>query len=116
MQVSSKSLSKKKEAEVFARLHFLLADARHPDEITQFLSSFLTETEHLVLAKRLTIYYLLDKGQSYTQIKNELQVSSATISTVSENMKNSTIQSVINRIRIIERANNWYQQIKKLWP
>jgi len=115
MQVSSKSLSAKKQQEVFARFHFLLADAKQPEEIKQLLATFLTETEHLVLAKRLTIYYLLNKGKSYTQIKNELQVSSATISTVSENMKNPVIQLAISRIEVIEKANRWYQQIKKLW-
>lgn len=115
MQISSKKLTKKQSQEIFSRLHFLLAQQKNPNEVADFLATFLTETEHLVFAKRLTISYLLSQGKSYTDIKKELQVSSATISSVAQDMKNPSIQKAINTINITRQANDWYKKVKKIW-
>ena len=115
MQTSSKKLSKKQKQEIFSRLHFLLSQQKNPNEVAEFLTSFLTETEHLVFAKRLTISYLLSTGKSYSEIRKELNVSSATISSVAENINNPSIQKAINTINITQKANDWYKKVKKIW-
>ena len=50
---------------------------------TQLLINFLlTETEKIVLTKRLAIALLLEKGLDYDQIKSALKVSQGTIASV----------------------------------
>jgi len=115
MQVSSQKLTSKQEQIIFERLHFLLAKQNDPNEIATFLSTFLTSTEHLVFAKRLTIFFLLSQGKSYNEIKKELQVSSATISSVAENLKNPNIQKAIKKINIIDQTNKWFKKVAKIW-
>lgn len=115
MQVSSKKISSKQEQQIFERLHFLLAKQSNPNEIAAFLATFLTQTEHLVFAKRLAIFFLLNQGKSYSEIKTELQVSSATISTVAENINNDSIQKAIQKINIIDQTNMWFKKAKKIW-
>lgn len=115
MQISSKKISTKQEKLIFSRLHFLLAEQKNPNEVSQFLSSFMTETEHLVFAKRLTIAFLLSEGNSYSQIKKELKVSSATISSVADKMEQQSIKAAVKKIKITDQANKWYKKAKKIW-
>lgn len=84
MQTSAKSLTSTDEAVILRQFYRLLADLRHPGEVKQFLTSFMTQTERLVFAKRLAIAWLLEQGQSYEEIGKALNVSSATISSVAE--------------------------------
>ena len=68
-----------------------------------FLAAFMTETERTVLAKRLSVGYLLNKGASYDQIKNELRVSSATISTVADAIKKPGMKQALAKIQSDEK-------------
>lgn len=115
MQISSKKLSNKQEKLIFSRLHFLLAEQKNPNEVAKFLENFLTPTEHLVFAKRLTISYLLEQGMSYAQIKKQLKVSSATISSVADSLEQPQIQQAIKKLKAIDQATIWYKKIKKIW-
>ncbi len=114
MQVSSKSLSAKTQQQLFDNLHTVLADMKNPMEIHKFLKAFLTDTEYTVLAKRLTIAYLLDQGLSYDQIRKQLKVSSATISTVSDNMSQEGIQLALQRIKVNQWAHRTARKIQKI--
>lgn len=115
MQISSKKISNQQTVKIFSRLHFLLAEQKNPNEVAEFLSSFLTETEHMVFAKRLTIAYLLNQGKSYSEIKKELKVSSATISSVAEKSAQASIQQAVEKIEITDQANRWFKKTKKIW-
>ena len=48
-----------------------------------FLSEFLTPTEQVMLAKRLTIAFLLTEGYSYRDVSKVLRVSTTTVASVS---------------------------------
>lgn len=53
------------------------------------LGTILTDKELEYVEKRLRIARMLENGFSYTQIQDELQVSAATVATVSEQMSSS---------------------------
>jgi uncharacterized protein YerC len=52
------------------------------DEAKQFTKDFLTPTEQIMLAKRLSIAFLLEKGYDYRTISRVLRVSAPTIASV----------------------------------
>jgi uncharacterized protein YerC len=112
MQTSSKPLRQTKEQTLIVQFATLLADLHNPIESEQFLRDFLTETELSVLSKRLAIYQMLKERASYQEIQTELQVSSATISSVRE------FHTSIGA-RIIEQkltTNEWAQRItNRIW-
>lgn len=95
MQTSSKKLPTDKETELFQQLVTLLADLEHPKAMAAFLGTFLTDTERSVLSKRLAIFHLLNQGKSYEEIKAELHVSSATISSMADQSAQPAIVSAL---------------------
>jgi uncharacterized protein YerC len=82
VQISSQKLDKKTLQQLFHHLQCVLVNLKSTDQADQFITSFFTETEQVVLAKRLAIALLLKQGVPYESIKHQLKVSSATISSV----------------------------------
>ena len=82
MQLSKKRINKQIEKRIFKSLYQVLADLRKPDEVKKFFNDVLSETEQIVLAKRLGIAWYLTKNKSYESIRQDLKVSSATIATI----------------------------------
>ena len=72
MRVSKDKVNSHLRAEVYRTLHQLFADLKNPEEVGGVLTSFLSPTEHEILAKRVAIAYWLDKGRGYDNIKNNL--------------------------------------------
>ncbi len=105
MQTSSKDLAPNKESELFDQLATLLADLRHPAEVRAFLREFLSETERSVFAKRLAILWELSQGKSYQQIKDQLQVSSATISSVAEFKDSPNLKTSLKKISLDKKLS-----------
>lgn len=114
MQISTKNLSPQTQKQLFDNLHVVLADIKNPAEIQLFLTAFLTSTEYTVLAKRLNIAQLLSEGLSYDKIRQKLGVSSATISSVSENLQKEGIQIALQRIKVNQWAHRTASKIQKI--
>jgi len=53
----------------------------------RFIDDLLTETEKVMLAKRLAIVLLLERGYDYRKIRDVLKVSTSTIMTASNRLK-----------------------------
>lgn len=67
-----------------------LADLNEKKDMASFMDSLFTQTERLMLAKRLAIAVLLERGFSYKKISGLLKVSSVTIGVVRNSiMKNN---------------------------
>jgi uncharacterized protein YerC len=98
MQISSKKLSKNKKQQILDQFLTLIGDLQHPTKVEQFANDFFTDTELSVFAKRLAIAYSLHQGKSYKEIKQELKVSSATISSVAEIKNGIGTQLAIEKI------------------
>lgn len=60
-----------------------------------------------VIARRLAIVKMLDRGDSYAEIKKKLHVSSATISSLAENISQRGWQQALEKLRI----NDWAEKI-----
>jgi uncharacterized protein YerC len=99
-QISRNPLGKETNKEIQATLWWLLARLNNDSDIEKFLDGLLTKTEKIMLAKRLSIGFLIGKGYNYRNICDTLKVSIATVCRIKE---------------MIDRADNDYGFfIKKL--
>lgn len=112
MQTSSQTLTKKARESIMDNLVMVITDLEKKSETAQFVEDFLSETEQIVLGKRLAIAFLLKSGQSYEQIKKDLNVSSATISSVAELIKKPGVQLALKKIEADKWADNVLQKFK----
>ncbi len=114
MQVSKKKISPSLKRQIYQLLYQALADIRSKKEVETFLKEALTPTELEIFAKRMGAAYYLDKGRSYSNIKANLKLSSATISGVAEKMKKGKgFEIALSKIRAEEWANEWAKKISK---
>lgn len=90
-----------------------MADIRNQEDAQNFLRDFMKESELEIFAKRLAIVYWLRKGRSYSNIRKNLRVSSATIASVQQLMDKEGIKLAIKHIEADEWANKWSKKIKK---
>lgn len=81
-RVSKRLLDSEVEERIFEIFWLYLAKLRNTHDIREFLQSLLSRTEQIMIAKRLAIAVLLEKGHTYEHIDQSLKVSKATIATV----------------------------------
>lgn len=114
MRVSEQTLNQslKKEIEdVFAQT---ITDIKDLGEAKIFLKDFFNASEIDVFVKRLAIIYWLKSGRSYSDIKNNLKVSSATIASVQNTLEKPGIKLALKKIEAEKWADLWAEKIKKL--
>ncbi len=81
-QVSRYPISTKVADRIFEVFLKTLVEIKNNKEADQFISDLLTPTEKIMLAKRLAIAFLLEKGYDYRTIQKIIRVSSPTIASV----------------------------------
>lgn len=81
-QVSKYPIRKEIADRIFELFIKTLINIKERDEAEKLVSDLLSPTERIMLAKRLTIAFLLEKGYDYRSIKDILKVSSPTIAAV----------------------------------
>ncbi len=113
MRVSNRQLNPSLENQVTKTFAQLLADFKDLKEASIFLKDFFNKGELETYAKRLAVAYWLKKGRSYTNIKENLKVSSATIATVEKLMKKPGFLLAIKKLEAEEWANVWAEKIQK---
>lgn len=114
MQVSKRQISKNLEHQFYKLLYQVVADIHQPQEAETFLKSLLKQTELKMVARRLAIAYWLDKGHSYEDIKNNLSVSSATVSIIANQIKQKKgFETALAKIRADEWADRWAKKINQ---
>ena len=114
MRSSKKTLNRSLKKQVYSLFEQVIVDIKSPEEAKLFLSDFLKDSEYEMLAKRLAIAYWLKKGRSYANIKDNLQVSSATIASVQQDLESKGIQFAIKQMEADEWASKWASKFKKL--
>ncbi len=82
-QVSRMPLPKALEAQMHAALRKALAGLQTEAEISVFLDDLLTPTEKVMLAKRLAIAILLDRGYDQRTVHTIMKTSLTTVNQVS---------------------------------
>jgi TrpR-related protein YerC/YecD len=113
MRRSEKNINKSLKSQIEKSLAQMISDLSDFDEAHQFLRDFFTESELETYSKRLATAYWLKKGRSYTNIKTNLKVSSATIAQVSSQLESKGYKLAIKRLEAEEWANQWSEKIKK---
>lgn len=104
-----------KETEFLKIFYQLIADIKTPEEAEKILPVIIPKTEISSIAKRVYLAKLLQGGTSYSQIKNELGVSSATISQTAKWLKKSGFQLALDKVSADEWAEKWTTRIKSLF-
>jgi uncharacterized protein YerC len=112
MQTSNTKLEPIIELKLKEDLAILLSDLKKPELVLEFLSTFLTETELLVLAKRLAILKRLHENHSYEQIQKDLSVSSATISSVAQIKDTAVSSRIVDALNVHDWASDTAQRIR----
>ncbi len=116
MQVSKKKISPKIKKQLFELLYGVIADIKDPAEAKEFLTSFLGNNEQEIMARRLGITYFLDKGKTYSWIKENLAVSSTTVATIAkEAKKGQGFKIALQKIHADEWAERWAQKIGQIF-
>jgi uncharacterized protein YerC len=111
VQVSSQRLSLKKQNKLLEQLLVVIGDLSHPNDVSLFATNFFTPTEINVFSKRLAIIWSLKQGESYEDIKKNLHVSSATISSLSEIANTPAINKVVKIIERDQKISGWLDMI-----
>lgn len=112
---SKKKINNFLEKEIKRTLTWILAEIKDPNKMQKFLEDFLTSKEYTTLSKRLAIFYWLKKGRSYTNIQENLKVSTATIAKAQEKAQNKGIIEALKLLEAEEWAQKVTQKIKKIF-
>lgn len=86
--VSKLKISEKVTQEIENNFIESVVKAKNKTDAAKFLEEILTATEKTMIAKRIAVILMIDKGASFRSIQKTLKVSPATISDVSFNYKN----------------------------
>lgn len=116
-QVSKYPISKVIYERIFEIFLKTLVNVKDPKEAKEFTESFLTPVERIMLAKRLAIAFLLEKGYEYRQIAHVLRVSLPTIASVNISRKygEDGFKKAIEKILKEEKINEFLENaIEKL--
>ena len=114
MRTSSKKLNPSLQRQISILFNQLIVDIGNTDDASDFLGDFLKESEYEMFTKRLAIAYWLKKGRSYANIKQNLQVSSATIASIQQTLSSPGMKFALKQIEAEEWANKWSEKFKKL--
>ena len=116
MQVSKKKTSPKIKKQISDLICQVIADIKNPDEVKDFLNSFLGNNEQEVITRRLGITYFLEKGKTYSWIKENLSVSSTTVASVAREIKKGKgFKIALQKIHADEWADRWAQKIGQMF-
>jgi len=116
MRISKKQISPQKEKELLQTFFQLIVDLKNPQEAERVFKGLLTETEIIMVAKRLAIAKGLSEGTSYNEIRKKFKVSSATISQISSLIgQTKGLPLALKKIEADQWADYWSKKIKNLF-
>lgn len=114
MRTSAKKVNPALKKRLVEILEQVIADLKNYDEVKIFLSDFMTDSEIEAFTKRLAVAYWLKKGRSYSNIKTNLKVSSATIASIQASLGLPGYQLALKKIEAEEWAQRWSKKFKKI--
>jgi uncharacterized protein YerC len=95
--VSKHPLTTTQEAELFSQLGVLFSK-RNPQQAQELFDDLLSQTEKIMLAKRLAILVMLYKKQSLYFIAQTLHVSSATVARLQECLEHDQFDHILKTL------------------
>lgn len=81
-RVNSKQLTPKQKKELLDLLWTIVTSLKNKKEIKNFFKDLLSETESIMLARRILIAKKLLEGKGYNEIIEELKVGTSTVASV----------------------------------
>jgi Trp operon repressor len=115
MQMSKKTLNVTLEKQLSQTVYQLICDIKSIHEAKLILETILSPMELTAVIKRVSIAYWLSKNRKYENIKNNLMVSSASISDIQKHIKSAGWQAVLRFINAEEWAGVWEKKIKSVF-
>ncbi len=106
-RISSRPIKEGIANKISNHLITYIASIKTKKESKKFLNELLSDSERLLLAKRLAIVIMLEHGHSYVTIEKTLSVSSNTISRISHEKDNG-------RYHFVEKRSEIRNGIKKV--
>lgn len=111
-QVSKYPISKDVYERVFEVFLKTVVGLQTKRSVAQFLEEFLSPTEQIMLAKRLSIALLLEKNYDYREISKILRVSTATIGSVALCYRyGNAFKEVVKKILRDEKIEEFWTSI-----
>lgn len=111
----SANKSGQKTSSFLATFYQLISDIKTPQEAEKILPVIIPQTEISSIAKKVYLAKLLEEGVSYSKIREELGVSSATISQTAKWLKKSGLKLALDKVKADEWADKWATKIKNLF-
>lgn len=111
----TKKINPKTLEEMSEKLFKTIAILKNKKEVDLFLNNLLTNTEKIMLAKRIIIAMMLKKNYSYPEIGNILKVGNSTISSMSEklNKKFAGFEIILERLEAEESTAKFFENTKQ---
>lgn len=115
-RVSKRRIDPEVEERIFEIFWDYLATLRKPEDIHEFLVSLLSFTEQVMIAKRLAIAVLLNRGYKYEEIDQTLKVSKSTVGTVHKQILIGALgyKKAIDRISKREKLEGFWNNLEEL--
>lgn len=112
-QVSKLPLRKEIEERVFEIFLTSLAKVQQKEDVESFIQDLLSPIEQMMLAKRLSIAYLLSKKYDQRSISRLLKVSLSTVNRVSLRLqlRGAGYKKVFEEISKEEKTNEFWQKL-----
>jgi uncharacterized protein YerC len=111
-QISHRLIKKETETKMDQLLLDAVGLCTHTTAVN-FLEDLLTPTEHVMLAKRLSIAYLLEKGYPYKVISSTVKVSTTTVGSVARmlSLNRNGVRDILTQI---ENHGKWKLYLEEL--
>lgn len=113
MRTSQNKLNPSMKNQLIKTFAQTLVDFKTTEETHTFLTDFFNDSELETFAKRLSVAYWLKKGRSYTNIKTNIKVSSATIAVIEKLTQKPGFALALKKMEAEEWANVWAEKIQK---
>ncbi len=111
---SAKTIEHALEKTMSSSFYKSVSNFSTPKEAEMFFQHLFSPIEREMFIKRLAVVLFLDAGYSYQQINKQLHVSSATISSLAERVKEKSFQKMLRLLKAQTWADNWSKKLMKM--
>ena len=111
VNINKKYLDENLRKEVWRKFKLDIEKGR---DLENIFKKYFTPSEFVMIEKRLAILTLLERGDSYLEIRHKLDVSPGTISFIKQGFKKNkkAVKSSVNKIRYEVKRRRTYPRYK----
>ena len=113
VRLSEKRLRKNIFLKISDQLIDSLVDVNSRSSSKRFLKDILGDKERIMLAKRLAIIFMLERGYSFEAISKSVKVSLTTISKIWRKIKTKEIEFIPDKIRRERKKEKFWSSLEE---